>query len=128
MLKAILSNGVRTILVETANRFARDLIVQETGYQYLKSRGVDLIAVDSPGSFLEDTPTANSHPASSRSCGAVRKVRAGRSISWRTKTDRSNGRPAIPDSDKARRNRPYSSIKNRRSNDDAAASNQRRTG
>ena len=55
MLKAILSNGVRTILVETANRFARDLIVQETGYQYLKSRGVDLIAVDSPGSFLDDT-------------------------------------------------------------------------
>ena len=33
MLKAILGNGVRTILVETANRFARDLIVQETGYQ-----------------------------------------------------------------------------------------------
>ena len=37
MLKAILGNGVRTILVETANRFARDLIVQETGYQYLKN-------------------------------------------------------------------------------------------
>jgi DNA invertase Pin-like site-specific DNA recombinase len=58
MLKAILGNGVRTILVETANRFARDLIVQETGYQYLKARGVDIIAVDSPTSFLDDTPTA----------------------------------------------------------------------
>jgi hypothetical protein len=31
MLKQLSSNGVRTIIVETANRFARDLIVQETG-------------------------------------------------------------------------------------------------
>ena len=58
MLKAVLGNGVRTILVETANRFARDLIVQETGYQYLKSQSIELIAVDSPGAFLDDTPTA----------------------------------------------------------------------
>jgi hypothetical protein len=28
--------GVRTILVETANRFARDLIVQETGCRLLR--------------------------------------------------------------------------------------------
>ena len=58
LLKAVLGNGVRTILVETANRFARDLIVQETGYQYLKSQSIELIAVDSPGAFLDDTPTA----------------------------------------------------------------------
>src|SRR5215218_2687397 len=32
MMEHIASNGVRTIVVETANRFARDLIVQETGY------------------------------------------------------------------------------------------------
>src|SRR5271157_4024263 len=32
-LERIASNGVRTIVVETANRFARDLIVQETGYR-----------------------------------------------------------------------------------------------
>ena len=31
MLNRIAGNGVRVILVETANRFARDLIVQETG-------------------------------------------------------------------------------------------------
>src|SRR4249919_2727667 len=30
-LERIASNGVGTIVVETANRFARDLIVQETG-------------------------------------------------------------------------------------------------
>ena len=33
MLERIESNGVRTILVETANRFARDLMVQEVGYR-----------------------------------------------------------------------------------------------
>jgi DNA invertase Pin-like site-specific DNA recombinase len=32
MLKCIEANGVRTIIVETANRFARDLMVQEVGY------------------------------------------------------------------------------------------------
>ena len=49
---------VRTILVETAARFARDLIVQETGYRMLSERGIALVAVDSPDSFLADTPTA----------------------------------------------------------------------
>jgi DNA invertase Pin-like site-specific DNA recombinase len=38
MLEAIEGNGVRTIIVETANRFARDLIVQETGYRMLRER------------------------------------------------------------------------------------------
>jgi DNA invertase Pin-like site-specific DNA recombinase len=48
---------VRTILVETANRFARDLIVQEIGHRMLKDRGIELIAVDSPDSFIADGPT-----------------------------------------------------------------------
>jgi DNA invertase Pin-like site-specific DNA recombinase len=57
-LERIASNGVRTIVVETANRFARDLIVQETGYRMLRRLGIELIAADSPGSFVDDTPTA----------------------------------------------------------------------
>jgi|SRR5579872_4847325 len=48
---------IRTILVETANRFARDLIVQEIGHRMLKDRGIDLVAVDSPESFIADGPT-----------------------------------------------------------------------
>jgi DNA invertase Pin-like site-specific DNA recombinase len=48
----------RTILVEDARRFARDLIVQETGFRMLQERGITLVAVDSPSSFLDDTPTA----------------------------------------------------------------------
>jgi DNA invertase Pin-like site-specific DNA recombinase len=58
MLKRIEGNGVRTIIVETAGRFARDLMVQEVGFAMLQERGIDLIAADSPGSFLDDTPTA----------------------------------------------------------------------
>ena len=57
-LERIAGNGVRTIIVETANRFARDLIVQETGFRLLQQQGIELIAADSPASFVDDTPTA----------------------------------------------------------------------
>ena len=53
------SNEARRIIVETANRFARDLIVQETGWRYLQSLGIELIAADLPNAFLDDTPTAD---------------------------------------------------------------------
>jgi DNA invertase Pin-like site-specific DNA recombinase len=58
MLKRIAGNGVRTIIVETASRFARDLIVQETGWRFLRDAGITLIAADSPDAFLDETPTA----------------------------------------------------------------------
>jgi len=58
MLERLLANGVRTIVVETASRFARDLMVQEIGFAMLKERGVALIAADKPDAFLDDTPTA----------------------------------------------------------------------
>jgi DNA invertase Pin-like site-specific DNA recombinase len=49
---------VRTILVESASRFARDLVVQLTGHDLLKARGITLIPVDAPDHFTNDTPTA----------------------------------------------------------------------
>jgi DNA invertase Pin-like site-specific DNA recombinase len=58
MLEALDANGTRTVVVETANRFARDLMVQEIGFAMLRARGINLIAADSPSSFLDDTPTA----------------------------------------------------------------------
>ena len=58
MLARIEGNGVRAVLVETASRFARDILVQETGHRFLKERDIELIAVDSPAAFLDDTPTA----------------------------------------------------------------------
>jgi DNA invertase Pin-like site-specific DNA recombinase len=45
-------------VVENASRFARDLIVQETGYALLKAQGFALIAADDPDAFTADTPTA----------------------------------------------------------------------
>jgi hypothetical protein len=32
--------------------------VQETGFRFLQGLGIELIAVDSPDAFLDDTPTA----------------------------------------------------------------------
>ena len=58
MLDRIAGNGVCTIIVETANRFARDLMVQEVGFERLKTEGIELIAADNPAGFLDDTPTA----------------------------------------------------------------------
>jgi DNA invertase Pin-like site-specific DNA recombinase len=52
LLARIADNGVRTIIVETANRFARDLMVQEVGYAMLRGLGVTLVAADSPSSNL----------------------------------------------------------------------------
>ncbi len=39
MLARIAGNGVSTIIVETANRFARDLMVQEVGFAMLRDSG-----------------------------------------------------------------------------------------
>ena len=58
MLARIEGNGVRTIIVETANRFARDLMVQEVGFDMLRKAGITLIAADSPSAFLDDGPTS----------------------------------------------------------------------
>ena len=57
-LARIAGNGVRTIIVETSNRFARDLMVQEVGFAMLRDLGITLIAADSPASFLDDGPTS----------------------------------------------------------------------
>jgi DNA invertase Pin-like site-specific DNA recombinase len=58
VLARIAGNGVRTIIVENALRFARDLMVQEVGFAMLQSLGITLIAADSPASFLDDGPTS----------------------------------------------------------------------
>jgi DNA invertase Pin-like site-specific DNA recombinase len=58
MLDRIAANGVRTILIESPDRFARDLAVQLAGHDFLKSLGVTLVPATAPDYFLEDTPTA----------------------------------------------------------------------
>jgi DNA invertase Pin-like site-specific DNA recombinase len=57
MLRRI-TNGIKTIIVESPDRFARDLAVQLAGHDMLKGLGIDLIPASAPDFFLEDTPTA----------------------------------------------------------------------
>jgi DNA invertase Pin-like site-specific DNA recombinase len=58
VLNRISGNGVRTIIVESPDRFARDLAVQLAGHDHLRSLGITLIPASSPDFFIEDTPTA----------------------------------------------------------------------
>jgi DNA invertase Pin-like site-specific DNA recombinase len=58
MLNALKANGTRTILVESPDRFARDLVTQLTGHDFLKREGFTLIPRTAPDYFTEDTPTA----------------------------------------------------------------------
>ena len=58
LLARLAGNGVRTVIVETASRFARDLMVQEVGFAMLRDLDITLIAADSPSSFLDDGPTS----------------------------------------------------------------------
>ena len=58
MLDRIAGNGVSTILVESPDRFARDLAVQLAGHDHLRKLGVTLIPATAPDFFTEDTPTA----------------------------------------------------------------------
>ena len=58
MLEQLLSNGARTIIVESPDRFARDLMVQLAGHDMLKAKGISLVAASAPMHFVEDTPTA----------------------------------------------------------------------
>ena len=43
LLDRIEGNGVRTVIVEDASRFARELMAQESGITLLISRGVQLL-------------------------------------------------------------------------------------
>jgi DNA invertase Pin-like site-specific DNA recombinase len=58
MLDRIAGNGVRTIIVESPDRFARDVAVQLAGHDHLRKLGVTLIPATAPDFFTEDTPTA----------------------------------------------------------------------
>src|SRR5215469_14662007 len=58
MLEELVADGVKTIIVESPDRFARDLAVQLAGHDYLRGLGLDLIPASAPDFFIEDTPTA----------------------------------------------------------------------
>jgi DNA invertase Pin-like site-specific DNA recombinase len=53
-LVALLSNGVKTVLIEKLDRLARDLMVQEAIIKDLKKQGFELISVAEPDLCSDD--------------------------------------------------------------------------
>lgn len=58
MLRRVSINGAKTIIVESPDRFARDLTVQLTGHDMLRDMGIELVPASAPDFFMSDTPTA----------------------------------------------------------------------
>ena len=93
-------HGIGVVLVESASRFARDLIVQLTGHALLMARGIELVPVDAPEHFADPTPTAVlvrqilGAISQFEKAGLVAKLRAARDRK-RQQTGRCEGRPAV---------------------------------
>ena len=51
--------GIKILVFSDQSRLSRDIIVQESTYRLLSSRGYSLVSSENPNSFLEDTPTSN---------------------------------------------------------------------
>jgi DNA invertase Pin-like site-specific DNA recombinase len=56
MLLAMLSNGVRTVIIEKLDRIARDLMIQEAIIGDLRQRGIELVSTEEPD-LCSDEPT-----------------------------------------------------------------------
>lgn len=103
LLDRIEENGVRTVLIEDASRFARDLIVQELGVVLMIQRGVrvltasgeDLTETDDPARvMMRQVAAAFAQYEKER---LVRKLRAARERK-RAETGRcEGGRPVAPE-------------------------------
>lgn len=48
-----LKHGIKYILVESGDRFARNLVVQETALEWLQELGLEVICVDNESQFSE---------------------------------------------------------------------------
>lgn len=101
LLQYITGNGARIVLTETASRFARDLAVQIAGHDLLKERGIDLIPVDAPDFFTDETPTAVmvrqilGAVSEFEKASLVQKLRKARERK-KAKTGKCEGRPPVP--------------------------------
>ena len=51
--------GIKVLVFSDQTRLSRDIIVQESTFRLLSSKGYSLISSENPDSFLEDTPTSN---------------------------------------------------------------------
>jgi len=56
MMVAVLSNGVRTVLIEKLDRLARDLMIQESILKNARKEGIEIISAMEPD-LCQDDPT-----------------------------------------------------------------------
>ena len=96
------AHGVGVVLVETANRFARDLAVQLTGHALMRERGIELVPVDAPTYFTDPSPTAEmvrqilGAVSQFEKASLVAKLRHARDRK-REETGRCEGRKPVPE-------------------------------
>jgi DNA invertase Pin-like site-specific DNA recombinase len=55
MIDHCFKNDISLILCENADRFSRDLMTQEKGYQDMQAAGLTVVPVSTPDLFLDDT-------------------------------------------------------------------------
>lgn len=106
MMGYMQGNGARLILTESASRFARDLTVQLVGHDLLKAKGFELVPVDAPDFFTNETPTAVmvrqiiGAVSEFERASLVEKLRLARERK-KAETGRCGGRPPVPEDAKA---------------------------
>lgn len=95
------AHDVGVVLVETANRFARDLAIQLAGHALMLERGIELVPVDAPTYFSDPSPTAEmvrqilGAVSQFEKASLVAKLRHARDRK-REETGRCEGRKAVP--------------------------------
>jgi DNA invertase Pin-like site-specific DNA recombinase len=103
LLAFIAEHDVQVVLVENASRFARDLVVQITGHDLLKARGVELIPADAPDFFVDEGPTATmvrqilGAVSQFEKASLVHKLRVARDRKSAALGRRIEGRKPVPD-------------------------------
>lgn len=104
MLGAIAESGVRVVICESPDRFARDLIVGLTGFDMLKRNGVQLIPTTAPDHYTEDSPTATlirtvlAAVAQFDKCQTVAKLQAARARA-KVASGRTFAKPSVKDTE-----------------------------
>jgi DNA invertase Pin-like site-specific DNA recombinase len=98
LLERIESNGVRVVIVESADRFARQLMTQELGVALLRARGVTLLTASGDDMTASDDPTRT---MLRQITGAFAEYEKARLVSKmreaRERSGRLGGRPALAD-------------------------------
>jgi len=102
MLDIIEGNGVRTVLIESADRLARSVMVQETGILALRARGVTVITASGHNLTDDDDPAKVAMRqmaavfAQFEKARVVAKLRSGRDRKSAAIGRRCEGRKPVP--------------------------------